>query len=153
MFLCYRYEINYKFTGHQKGNTIVILVIKLLINCSNYSGSCLPVWAETKATVYQCCDINLRAALSGGGGRMWPTGLQLPTPELHHTGAQLLSGHVLVTEDLFQLLKKQKIKRKKWGRGVCFKQHYETLWHCSYRLCPKNHTNRNTVSLELIVNA
>ena len=30
---------------------------------------------ETKATVYQCCDINLRAALSGGGGRMSTHGL------------------------------------------------------------------------------
>ena len=32
--------------------------------------------------LYQYCDINLRATLGEGGGRMWPPGLQLPTPAL-----------------------------------------------------------------------
>ena len=33
-------------------------------------------------TVYQYCDSNLGAALGEGGGRMWPPGRQLPTPDL-----------------------------------------------------------------------
>ena len=32
--------------------------------------------------MYQYCDINLRAILSEGEGRMWPPGLQLPTPDV-----------------------------------------------------------------------
>ena len=33
--------------------------------------------------MHQYSDMNLRAALSEGGGRMWPPGRQLPTPDLY----------------------------------------------------------------------
>ena len=47
---------------------------------------------ETKATVYHYCNINLRAVLSEGGGRMWPPGRQLPTPELNYPQKQAISN-------------------------------------------------------------
>ena len=39
--------------------------------------ACLEL-AQLQSVIYQYCEINLRATLSEGGGRMWPPGLQLP---------------------------------------------------------------------------
>ena len=38
---------------------------------------------QLKSIIYQYFNINLRAALSEGGGRMWPPGRQLPTPDVN----------------------------------------------------------------------
>ena len=41
-----------------------------------------PLQDHIKSIMYQYSDINLRAALSEGEGRMWPPGRQLPMYDL-----------------------------------------------------------------------
>ena len=56
--------------------------------------ACLEL-AQLQSVIYQYCEINLRAALSEGGGRMWPPGRQLPTPGLgHHKSEGLHAGRL-----------------------------------------------------------
>ena len=56
-----------------------MLVIKLLRlkSLKRAMFACLEL-QQLKSIIYQYSDINLRAALSEGGGRMWPPGRQLP---------------------------------------------------------------------------
>ena len=51
--------------------------------------ACLEL-AQLQSVIYQYCEINLRAALSEGGGRIWPPGLQLPIYDLQKTLFRLL---------------------------------------------------------------